>query len=297
VPNLSQPESRYVSANGLRFRVLHWPGDARRTPFVLLHGLASNARFWEPVGVRLAGAGHPVYAPDLRGHGLTDCPDAGYDFDTLSQDVFGLTAALGLKSVLLTGHSWGGMVALQAAGQAAPAGLAVIDGGITQLDDTPGATWEAAERALTPPRLAGTPLADLQARLESLHPDWPTDVPWREIILANFEVRADGTVAPHFPFDKHMQVVRAMWEFRTYDAFDRLHCPVLMVAARPPESAGTRDQTYLEMKARGEAQARRRIQDLEFVWMTDTDHDVPLHRPERLARLLLDFAGRATGHA
>jgi len=33
--------------------------------------------------------------------------------------------------------------------------------------------------------------------------------------------------------------------------------------------------------------------ELRVEWMEDTDHDVPLHRPEALAALLLDVAARA----
>jgi len=47
------------------------------TPFVLVHGLASNARLWDGVARRLAGAGHSSAAVDLRGHGRSDKPDTG----------------------------------------------------------------------------------------------------------------------------------------------------------------------------------------------------------------------------
>jgi len=286
------PVSIEVRLDSLRLRVLEWRGATSRGAYLLLHGLASNARFWEPVAARLAAAGYSVWAPDLRGHGQSDKPDDGYDFATLSSDVVRLAEALGLGLFVLGGHSWGGMIALDVATRHDLAGIALVDGGIAQVDDYPDATWERTEQALTPPRLAGTPLSAFRERLAAAHPDWPADVPWQEIVLANFEVRSDGTIAPHLTFERHMRVVRAIWEYRTYDAFDRVRCPVLMVAAqrqgelRPPERA------YLDLKRRGEAQARRRVRDLEFVWMDDTDHDIPLHRPHELADVLVRFAER-----
>ena len=42
--------------NGVRLRVLRWSGVAERLPFLLLDGLASNERFWEPVAARSAAA-------------------------------------------------------------------------------------------------------------------------------------------------------------------------------------------------------------------------------------------------
>jgi pimeloyl-ACP methyl ester carboxylesterase len=291
-PEAVHPLSFNRRANGLRLRVLHWPGDPGRPAFLLLHGLASNARIWELAGGRLAAAGHRVFAPDLRGHGQSDAPEDGYDFATVTRDLADLARVLGLEDVVVAGHSWGGQVALDYAAQHDPAALAMIDGGFTQLNDSPGATWEKVERALAPPRLAGTPLPVLLERLESLHPDWPEDSPWREIVLANFEVRADGTVAPHLTYENHMKVVRAMWEFPTYDRFDRVRCPSLIVAARREDPQTRNEDAFLRAKARGEDQARARLVDGRFLWLDDTDHDIPLHRPLELAELLLDLARR-----
>ncbi len=77
-----------------------------------------------------------------------------------------------MERPILAGHSWGGMVALEyaarnVAGPWSPSGLALVDGGIGQLDDVPGATWEDVQAALTPPRLAGTPLDVFLARLDA----------------------------------------------------------------------------------------------------------------------------------
>src|SRR6186997_2749043 len=44
---------------------------------VLLHGIGSNARTWEPVGSALA-EGHDVIAPDFLGHGASAKPRGDY---------------------------------------------------------------------------------------------------------------------------------------------------------------------------------------------------------------------------
>lgn len=52
------------------------PADAR--PLVLLHGWAGNLRCWGRAADDLA-ARFRVIAVDLRGHGYSDAPLAGYD--------------------------------------------------------------------------------------------------------------------------------------------------------------------------------------------------------------------------
>ena len=56
-------------------------------PFLLVHGLSSNARVWDGVARRLAAAGHEVVAVDLRGHGRSEAPADGYDTDTCADDL------------------------------------------------------------------------------------------------------------------------------------------------------------------------------------------------------------------
>jgi hypothetical protein len=51
-----------------------------------------------------------------------------------------------------------------------------------------------------------------------------------------------------------------------------------------------REHVYRDLKERGVARASQVIDDLRVVWMDDTDHDIPLHRPEVLAQLLLELA-------
>ena len=50
-------------------------GEPGGSDFLLIHGLASNARLWDETATVLAGAGHQTFAVDLRGHGESDLPD------------------------------------------------------------------------------------------------------------------------------------------------------------------------------------------------------------------------------
>lgn len=103
-----------VQANGIRiaYRVIG-PPDAE--PMVLLHGMRSNGLGWQGVAEAFANT-HRVYVPDLRGHGASDWP-AEYSFESMRDDVHGFLVALGLRDVILIGHSLGGTVALLVAEQ------------------------------------------------------------------------------------------------------------------------------------------------------------------------------------
>jgi pimeloyl-ACP methyl ester carboxylesterase len=288
-------DSIEVMANGLRFRVLRWEPKTASRSLLLLHGLASNARIWELVAPLLTEDGLTCYAPDQRGHGQSDKPDEGYDdLAVIAEDIGGLIHALGLDHPVLVGHSWGASGGLCYAanntqGPASPAGLVLVDGGIGQLSAYPGASWESVRGMLTPPRLAGVPLESLRARLSEPDRKWPMDPGAVDISLANFEILDNGTVRPRLTFERHMRLVRSIWEFRTYDQFPRLRCPVLMIPAKPPEPWDPQESGLVQLKEQGVARAKASITDLRVEWMDSTVHDIPLQRPRALADRILEF--------
>ncbi|HZZ48199.1 MAG TPA: alpha/beta fold hydrolase, partial [Pseudonocardia sp.] len=67
---MDEPELIMVDAGPVALGARSWPGGAAR-PVLLVHGMSSNARLWDGVAERLAAAGHPVVAVDLRGHGTS----------------------------------------------------------------------------------------------------------------------------------------------------------------------------------------------------------------------------------
>lgn len=285
--------SSYLYLNGLRFHYLRQGSYGSQKPLVLHHGLASNARIWEMVAPRLAARGHPVYALDARGHGLSDKPQEGYDIQTITADMAAFIQACELDHPIIVGHSWGALIALNYAvrftpGPYAPAGIILVDGGISQLDDA-GVSWEEMEKRLTPPRLAGIPLSEFQPRLEAWFSEWGGSEQAVSIALGNFEISEDERIYPRLTFERHMRIVRTIWDFKTYDQYARVRCPTLMIPVRPNPPHSPADQAYLQAKERGVARASRSIPNLQVSWMDDTIHDVPLQRPNELADWIADF--------
>ncbi len=101
-----------VQANGLRFRTMV-DGPPQADMFILLHGFPDGAELWSRQVDALAKAGYLAVAPDLRGYGLSDAPDAkeSYSIDHLVDDVAALIKAFGRESAHVAGHDWGAIAA------------------------------------------------------------------------------------------------------------------------------------------------------------------------------------------
>lgn len=104
--DLTGIRSSSVTVNGLR---MHVTDAGSGTPVVLLHGFPESSREWAPVMAALSDRARLV-APDLRGAGETDAPDAGYDSETVQRDLIALLDELGLARVDLVAHDWGAIV-------------------------------------------------------------------------------------------------------------------------------------------------------------------------------------------
>ena len=105
---------RTVEANGVRIHV----AEAGKGPLVLLcHGWPESWYSWRHQIEALANAGFRAVAPDMRGYGETDRPEAieAYTIFHLVGDMVGLLDALGADRAAIVGHDWGAPVAWHAA--------------------------------------------------------------------------------------------------------------------------------------------------------------------------------------
>lgn len=99
---LSMIEAR--DGTGIHFR--DW-GAGRPIVFVAPWGLCSD--WWDiPVITLSERGGWRCVTFDRRGHGRSDDPSHGYNFDTLADDIAAVIDSLDLKDVVLVGHSLGG---------------------------------------------------------------------------------------------------------------------------------------------------------------------------------------------
>ena len=266
-------------ADGVTLNVHRWRGRTDLVPFVLVHGLASNLRMWDGVASRLSAAGCPVAAVDQRGHGRSDKPDDGYDFATVSADLAEVVRALGYDRPVVVGQSWGGnvVVDLAARGSVPRGGIAGVDGG--WIDLRRFEAWEDCERAMAPPRSEGLPADDFEELIRGRRSEWPED--GIQGSLACFEVRRDGTIAPWLTYERHLRILRALWEQRVAELYAAVDVPVLLL----PCDDGTAE--WVARKRDEVAVAEARLRSSRTVWFRAA-HDVHAQKPDEVARVLLD---------
>jgi pimeloyl-ACP methyl ester carboxylesterase len=111
---MSDIAHRVVETNGLRMHV----AEQGEGPLVVLcHGFPELWYSWRHQMAALAAAGYRAVAPDMRGYGQTDRPDAveSYTMQHYVGDLVGVLDALGAETAAIAGHDTGGPVAWQAA--------------------------------------------------------------------------------------------------------------------------------------------------------------------------------------
>jgi predicted dienelactone hydrolase len=94
---------RIIEANGIRLHV----AEQGAGPLVILcHGFPECWYSWRHQLPALANAGFRAVAPDLRGYGQSDRPDAVENYTILDDigDIVGLVDALGAKQAVIAGH-------------------------------------------------------------------------------------------------------------------------------------------------------------------------------------------------
>jgi len=124
----SEPDAKPVKKTFRADDGLEIVGEVRGqgdTALVFLHGWGGDRKYWKnQVGV--FAADYRVVALDQAGHGESGKGRKAWTADGLAGDVEAVVKALGLKRVILVGHSMGGSVALLAANRMPGTVIAVI---------------------------------------------------------------------------------------------------------------------------------------------------------------------------
>lgn len=275
--------SQFVTVGELRLHVIDWGGEGL-PPLFLVHGLASTCRMFDLIAEPLTRRYH-VYAYDQRGHGLSGKPSDGYDFETIARDLDRLADALGHagQALAVVGHSWGAYTTLYYAATRPErtARAVLLDGGIRRLADL-FPTWAEGEIGLAPPPYVNMTVDDIRQLIRRWQgPGYrPESEP---LALSIFDLSDPDHVTARLNRENNMKIAHALWSFEPSAWFARVRCPLLIVnAVEPGTTISPEMQRYADQAVQGAANAR-------VVWMHDTIHDMPWHRPDELSAVLADF--------
>jgi pimeloyl-ACP methyl ester carboxylesterase len=130
---------------------------------------------------------------------------------------------------------------------------------------------------LAPPPLAGTLVSHVDEMLRRAHPDW-SDA-GVAATLANLDVLPDGTVRPWLTPDRHVRILRGLWEQRPSSLLADLAVPLMLVLA------DSGDQ-WMPAKRKAADRATRTARRVRAEWFSPGDHDLHVQHPDAVAELL-----------
>jgi pimeloyl-ACP methyl ester carboxylesterase len=273
-------------------------GPADAEPIVFLHGFPESHRTWRHQLTNMV-RDFRLVAPDQRGFGGSDKPEAVEDYQTgrIVEDLFALADALGIGRFTLVGHDWGGAAAWAAALKPGDRikRLVIVNAPHplifqrTVIDDeaqraasqyisifrTPG--FEKAIEAMgygTFFEKSFSPHVDLrlipeQERQAYIH-DWSQPGAMKAMLnwyrAAAIEVPAMGEKA-HKP----------LWAQNPF--FPEIKVPVLVVW-------GLKDKALLPIQLDG---LQNHVPDLRWILEPDAGHFIPWEKPEVVTSAIRDF--------
>lgn len=290
---MREPADGWLDREGIRIHFLEWipePRAANEPPVLLLHGLSSNARYWERLSRHLTD--RRVVALDQRGHGLTGQPPRapvfpdGYGMEKLLDDAAFAISELGLGKPVVVGHSWGATVALELVGtrQGLASGLVFIDGPVQSAANL--FSWEEAQRFMQPPLPRFTSWADaVSESRRDFEGAWNDDL--EPFVKARIMPDGDALVLT-LTAPVRLELLRGLYESQPDVLWPRVDVPAVALLARRDDPRISRSR---------EAGAERLAMlapSVEIRWF-DSPHDIPLYLAAEVASEVERVAALTTG--
>ncbi len=282
--------------SGDRVHFLDWgQPDGEAEPGVLLiHGLAATAWAWIAVARRLV-RGRWTVAMDLRGHGLSDSPTAGYHEVGFVEDVVAVGEGSGLLTrsdarIVLAGHGFGASVAAWTAATLGDrcAGLVLVDGGWEDVAETSGVEPDEFLRGLAEPPEVLRSMAAYLADREAFDPSsWDADqeAAARATVVETHAGRVVPVIRPH----ALARTVEAMFDYRPTLVLPSVAAPIVALAAAD-DADGTSSRARLAVQRSLAAAGRPPMRVTE---LPSAGHNLLRYRPAEVTAAILDVARRA----
>lgn len=247
-------------------------------PVILVPGFGLDHRVWDRQ-VRVLATQNRVVCIDQRGHGLSDKPLRGYEFDRMALDLLAVADQLQLDSATLVGWSLGGQTAFKAAALDGGSrfGQLVLVGSngvrASRSDRFPfGAPPEALEETLLQDEFSDR----LEARRSSIANGFASNAPKA---LVEWLV----SISMDMPSWAAAALYHAMLNSDLIDEIEAIKVPVLQII-------GDKDPVH---SARGAHWLRERLANSTLVELPDCGHFPMFEAPDEFDDALRNFINGA----
>ncbi len=244
---------------------------------LMLHGLGSNARYWDRVAMRL---------PTRRrvALDLTPADPAHAAMPELIADIAFVIEELRLERPVVVGHSWGAGLALEfvVAHPELTSGFVFVDGplhGVARMF-----RWEEVEAIMQPPFRHYASVAEAIAeKRHELGSAWDDDL--ETYVAAGLTRDEQGLVSTLTP-PVRLRILRDLYDSDPEQLWPRIEVPVCALIARKSDARISRS-TDVGMERIPEIAPGVEIVRFE------TPHDIPLYAPAEVAREIELIAERS----
>jgi len=261
-----------TSVNGVE---LYYETHGDGPPVLLIHGLGSSTRDWEPQVAALA-TRFRVITFDVRGHGRSEKPRQRYSVKLFADDTAALIRALDVGPVHVIGISMGGMIAFQLAVDAPELvrSLVIVNSGPAMPIKT------LSQRLMIWTRIAIVRVQGMRKMGEVLAQRL-LPKPEHATIRAQFIARwaENDPVA-------YLSALKGLVNWSVMDALPRIERPVLVLTGDLDYTPVAFKQAYTAM-----------MKHAELVVIDDARHFAPIERPEPFNAALLAFLARVSAPA
>jgi 3-oxoadipate enol-lactonase len=253
-----------VIANGVE---IAYADEGEGEPLIFLHGLGISQADWQPQ-IEHFKEHYRVIAPDFRGHGASEKPDAEYNIPVHSADIIALMDTLELATAHIVGLSMGGMVAFQLAVDAPERlrTMTIVNSGPALPNDT-----FAAKKMLW-------------SRLIMIHlfgMKWFAKKVAGNMFVSDEHDEAVAALANQIasnPKKIYLRNLKSLWGWGVLEHLTGIKTPTLMLTGDCDYSPVAVKQAIVDA-----------MQRAELVVVENSGHGTPIERPEETNRAIESF--------
>ena len=261
-----KPKSRFVEANGLRLHYKEW--STKGPPLVFLQGITSSCDSWDAIAPGFVDD-YRVMAFDLRGHGQSAKPDAGYSWESdYARDISTFITEQLDEPAIVVGHSLGAVVSAPVAVQAGEAVRAIV------MEDPPAFVTDDHVRTRFASILT-TKSLPFDQRVEELMKSMNTTREVATVRAENYGNMSESVMT---------ELLEGGTTLHAEDLLPKVARPTLVIVGNSARG-GVVDWT-------DKARLQRLIKGSEILEWPDVGHSIHAEAPERFIKAVSDFLQR-----